>query len=39
MFRDFGTNYPKEYLYDGWRMTPDFNFDSYMGSYSGDRNF
>ena len=35
--RDFGTNYPSDWLYDGFRMTPNFNFDTKMLSYSGTR--
>ena len=38
-FRDFGTNYPSDWLYDGFRMTPNFNFDTKMLSYSGTRQF
>ena len=35
IFRDFGMNYPSDWLYDGFKMTPDFDFDSKMISYSG----
>ena len=37
--RDFGTNYPTEYLHDGWKLSPDFDFDTRINSYSGTRNF
>ena len=32
---DFGANYPSEWLYDGFKMSPDFDYDKRMISYSG----
>ena len=39
ILRDFGTNYPTDYLFDGWKLSPDFDSDTTINSYSGTRNF
>ena len=38
-FSDFGVKFPSDWLYDGFKMSPDFTNDTKMLSYSGTREF